>query len=124
MKKWRDLKGTAAHTRQKQSGGLFLVPRAGGGDALGPAGNPATPTIKNGLSLVDSPFLILNEKVAGFEGYGRAHAAKTVRWTVFSPPGWRRGRPPPRRESRHSDQQNPPVMAGFCFDPFSRVLWF
>jgi len=40
------LKGMAAHTRQKQSGGLFLVPRAGGGDAHGPAGNPATPTSK------------------------------------------------------------------------------
>jgi len=112
MKKWRDLKGMAAHTRQKQSGGLFLVPRAGGGDALGPAGNPATPTIKNGLSLVDSPFLILNEKVAGFEGYGRANAAKTVRWTVFSTPGWRRGHPRPRRESRHSDHQKRVIPCG------------
>ena len=48
---------------------------------------------KNGLSLVDSPFLILNEKVAGFEGCGRANAAKTVLWTIFSAPGWRRGHP-------------------------------
>jgi len=58
MKEWRDLKGSAAQTRQKQSGGLFLEPRAGGGDALGPAGDPATPTIKNGISLADIPFLI------------------------------------------------------------------
>ena len=38
MKERRDLKGAAARTQQKQSGGLFLVPRAGGGDALDPAG--------------------------------------------------------------------------------------
>ena len=49
--------------------------------------------------------LILNERVAGFEGCGRADAAKTVRWTVISTPGWRWGRPRPRRESRHSDHQ-------------------
>ena len=36
--KLRDSKGAALFTGQKQSGGLFLVPRAFGGDALGPAG--------------------------------------------------------------------------------------
>ena len=50
---------------------------------------------KNEVSLADASFLILNEKVVGFEGYGRANAAETVRWTVFSTPGWRRGRPRP-----------------------------
>jgi len=49
--KRRDSKGASLPAGEKQSGGLFLAPRAGGRDVLGPAGRipPLRPSFHDGF---------------------------------------------------------------------------
>ena len=48
--------------------------------------------------------------MAGFEGCVPGCRGKTVQWTVFSTPGWRRGRPRPRRANPATSTMGKPLI--------------